>query len=1509
MYIFVYIISSRVIMPKFNATRIVNLTYNNKSENAVNKIVDETFEMEGEHTLALLRNGGGKTVQIQMMMSPFVSAKYRNLGSRTFEDYFTDEKNPTYIATEWLLENNEKVLIGLAVKKSSSISDDEGVKGLDIMSYVYEYSDVNDEFSIRNIPFAKQTENGYTVLSMSEAENLFKKLKTKNKFTFDYFNLNIDSNRTRYYKKLRSYSIEPTEWESLMRTINQDEGGLSKLFQNAKTESELIETWFLKNIHVKLNKENEVIKEMGKSLKQYINNKVSKQNLIDTLKGIEEYNGYSEQILKVNEKYKESLDKKDKKQKEIEDVMVYNYQESIKLNSELNDCQENKQELDRKLALSKYEEQSYKYHKAFSSMENAQDRKVEEENELTNLKSQVETLERDEKVLDLINLYNQKEDKLKDLETVKAKRDKELQSNEEIQKQLADVTLTLKELLTIEKTSIEGEIKSLLDKENELNTKKSNSDKELINLKTKQGILESDIKRYEEITLVKYNEILSKIKSKYESPMIIDSEYIDTLILSTSEKLKDKEEECLTKSNSIKDLNKEVELKKDKINSKNIEVVNLTNDISRLENDLSKANKLCDEIIEILEYLGIEDKHKIFDTTYMSFKANDIIKKTNDTIDYHINEKAKKLNQLDMLNKGVVVEIPTDVKEKLDELGIDYDLGLNYLHNLKISESQKEELLINNPYLPFALMLEEEDIKLLSNTDLDIASSYNVYIVNKDKLGEKLNITKSNSVYKIDNLTMLFNFNKTLLDESKRKDAIESLEMDIATSNRIILENREYLKMINKCSLKIESFNITEDYLNNLKDSLENLNTKLKTTKLSIEVLKREQDEIVSKIIPELAEDLNASKEDLSNINKDLDTINAFYKQHLDFESETDLIESKKREHKNNIQSIGDIEESLKLIESNKKVNDASLRKSKDDLKDTNDKLTEIEDLSLDLTSANKLDLAKSKLEAQFKALKLKSSSSLEELEDRIKSLTKEISIIEKEMNSLISLYNVQENEYKGKTYLSEAKAEIIELKATKKRAIEKQQEVVTKATVELESAKSNLEKRQKSCNKASDEAKKIYFITGALIDFNEGILELSEIKDTNFEETKSSITEELEVVSNEISKLDHMISEINSSEQMLGFLSDIRKEIEDISSREVVLDIGNIDELNIFTNKLISEYKSRESEIEKNKKAIDEVFTLLTTEFKYKDIPPFSKNIQSLFEVRYEPLTVIKSIESTLEFLDRLKKQNESDLKVVNEERENISKTLLKYVEQTYAHLNMIDKNSRVDIDGESKKMLEIKQPEWDTVLYNTKINEFVDNITTHSEKRISLGEPIDEYIATQVTTAKLYNFVVGIGNVRINLRKLESLNNRIVTSKVKWKEIVKNSGGEGFVSAFVILVSLLSYMRKDNDTLGNKKEEGKVIIMDNPFGKMSSEHLIKPVMIIAEKYNAQLICYTAQKGDNIYNRFPNIYHMETEYIAGAKMNVLKASRENVSSENQLNGSRFVIEEQQTLDGMFQID
>ena len=60
-------------MSKINRIRIMNLNYN---RNTV-RIDDETFDLGGESTLISLRNGGGKTVLVQMVMSLFMNKEWR----------------------------------------------------------------------------------------------------------------------------------------------------------------------------------------------------------------------------------------------------------------------------------------------------------------------------------------------------------------------------------------------------------------------------------------------------------------------------------------------------------------------------------------------------------------------------------------------------------------------------------------------------------------------------------------------------------------------------------------------------------------------------------------------------------------------------------------------------------------------------------------------------------------------------------------------------------------------------------------------------------------------------------------------------------------------------------------------------------------------------------------------------------------------------------------------------------------------------------------------------------------------------------------------------------------------------------------------------------------------------------------------------------------------------------------------------------------------------------------
>ena len=66
-------------MSKINAVRFINLNYNNN----VMKINDECMQFSGKSTLLSLRNGGGKTVLVQMMTAPFVHRGSKKANGQT----------------------------------------------------------------------------------------------------------------------------------------------------------------------------------------------------------------------------------------------------------------------------------------------------------------------------------------------------------------------------------------------------------------------------------------------------------------------------------------------------------------------------------------------------------------------------------------------------------------------------------------------------------------------------------------------------------------------------------------------------------------------------------------------------------------------------------------------------------------------------------------------------------------------------------------------------------------------------------------------------------------------------------------------------------------------------------------------------------------------------------------------------------------------------------------------------------------------------------------------------------------------------------------------------------------------------------------------------------------------------------------------------------------------------------------------------------------------------------
>ena len=250
---------------------------------------------------------------------------------------------------------------------------------------------------------------------------------------------------------------------------------------------------------------------------------------------------------------------------------------------------------------------------------------------------------------------------------------------------------------------------------------------------------------------------------------------------------------------------------------------------------------------------------------------------------------------------------------------------------------------------------------------------------------------------------------------------------------------------------------------------------------------------------------------------------------------------------------------------------------------------------------------------------------------------------------------------------------------------------------------------------------------------------------------------------------------------------------------------------------------------------------------------------LENMLKICDDADKVLQRLNVTIASYDSLMKQLEVDISMVESEKKNVTELLQDYIQNIHKNLARIGSNSTIKIREKSLKMLKITLPIWEDneKLYNLRLSDFVDEITEEGIRLFENNENAQEYIGRKVTSKNLYDTVVGIGNVQIQLYKIEEQRER----QISWNQVARNSGGEGFLSAFVILSSLLDYMRKDDSDIFMDMHEGKVLLMDNPFAQTNAEHLLKPLMNLAEKTNTQLICLTGLGGESIYNRFDNIY------------------------------------------------
>ena len=1446
-------------MSKINAVRFINLNYNN---NAM-KINDECMQFSGKSTLLSLRNGGGKTVLVQMMTAPFVHRGKQKTKDRPFESYFTTAK-PSFILVEWLLDGGAGyVLTGLMVRKNQEISE-EKTDALEMMAIISEYKEPCMQ-DIHHLPVVEQNEKTMKLKSYNSCRKLFEDYKKDKKISFFCYDMSSPAQSRQYFYKLMEYQINYKEWEAIIRKVNIKESGLSELFSDCRTEKELVEKWFLEAVESKLNKEENKVKNFQEILEKYAG---KYKNIKEQLKRRDAIQKFKEAAEEIQINAEDFLVKEGEKAEQEKVIAAFIARLNVlyeEAEIERERQEEGRKKLQEELEFLKYEQLSCEFHE-----KNREKRNHASNREMIDLEKE-SLLRKQEKIQKKVHVF------------LCAKQQEMVNEDKqewEIRKEKAAISRTKEENLEPERNRIGGQLSGYYEyrlsdnkekqeaiKKQKLQIRKDISQqKDILNEyreKTKKiteskGSFRSLVRGYDNIE-IKYNsnykENLSRnILGVYEAGMLdIKQEMYDKEQKKSIQENKEQKEKSENTTEEIHRTERAIEEKREKYFQKD-------SDIKQAEKEKKGYEQELEERKDILKYLELPEE-KLFAREEILHKAK--IKMQELSSRRRTLEKKEDALQKEykLLVSGRVMELPDNLKEEFEKLDVPVVYGMEWLKKNGFTEKKNKEIVSKNPFLPYALILTRQELKKLAERNGETYTSFPIPIIERENL-ESIKLDRTQSFVKMQDIHFYILFNENLLDEEKMEIMIEQKQKDIADIQKTIQicknEYEDYFHrfdVIKRQAVTKENWDKIQKKLQKLEKEKEDIFQNIQQARDTKQSLKKNF-EILQKTLRKLEKKIE-SQAARQRAFKELRTAYAEYEENnkklQEYEREEGRLENRQHLTEEKISQLEENYRELSGQENNLFMEEESIQNSCQKFaayKEINRNVKAGKLLGVDSTlrtdnnSGVKIIPSEEevlKLEARYEAVTADISQELKELElEEEKALTR-YHKSSGELRELCQKYNLKNSEWQNIIY-------------------DKREQLYQEA--ELEDYDKKIERK---ANLLNEEDKRIGILNSQL----EGILKqiVSECGKGNPLEEEKISQKDLESAKNQtkyqLSELERKIAFSEKAIQKYRENLTALSEYNNFSADEEIhfeQDFKKMSEkeLRDFKGMLIRDYNDIIRCVQKCRETLAQTLNKIARQEAFQDAS-YKTPLENMLKVCDDAAKVLRQLNITLESYDSLMKQLEVDISLVETEKKNVTELLEDYVQNIHKNLEKIGRNSTIKIREKSIKMLKVILPVWEDneKLYSLRLSDFVDEITEEGIRLFENNENAQEYIGRKVTSKNLYDTVVGTGNVQIQLYKIEEQREQ----QISWNQVAKNSGGEGFLSAFVILSSLLDYMRKDDSDIFMDKNEGKVLLMDNPFAQTNAEHLLKPLMNLADKTNTQLICLTGLGGESIYNRFDNIY------------------------------------------------
>ena len=1446
-------------MPRINRIRIVNFSYNNDTRH----IIDESFNFHGgENALLNLANGGGKSVLVQLMLQvlvPGVKIQGRNISS-----FFRKKKLPAYIMIEWKLDGRGGYLltgIGIAAAEAA---EQEGVRPrVRYFNFTSKYTGAN-AYDITSIPLMERNGDILDIKPFREARKIMADKGRKDPYLVGYY---PEDEGDGYVKRLAEFGIVQDEWRHIIAKINDSENGLEDLFQKYRNSSQLLDDWIIKTVEKVMFKSRTEQRQLEEMLHSLVQDVLENEHFIMEK---QLFTGFLGRLQEVSAELSTLLtDLEAQKKLEASLAALHNYL-GEEINTRQDQLQANQETIDaarieeKRIAL---EERSHDYFIREGEHQEAAARLMALEESCRETEEALSQAKKEEVIMRAAGLAMEIQQMSSELSGVQEKLAMAKEDYDQDDR-AARLAYGLKIRYEERLEALAAELASLHGKQNDRQKRLESEKQELKGIEAQKSCLDSDQGRLKE-RLRTFKDQEKQLQKRLGRQWIRNllgeldpatMEQIRNSLQEARDRVLKASEKALADKSSLIQHQQHIDQKWKEIQHCQAENDRILRDYDL---ELEEYRQKEQTVQEILGRYGF-DHSLCFDPERRSSlfaKQTKDMESQSEAAARNRHEIAEALLSI----KNGHLHTSQELAAALAELDIQYDTGESYLRNQP--SDIRSKMLMGNPILPYAFIMSRSDLnRILESGGLDLVQrriiplmayeDLNLLIENQNGLARPREEIAFACLYE----GRIFdgeNLHHLIVEmEEKEKEAAERCD-HYSEAHRLVVLDRA----------ACESFDYVVDYHYELEKNISAGEKRRGHLEQQVTGLEEEKEQIIKRL-HQLDQEAAVLAGQLPGTEEALQTFRIFLDKEADYQDNRMKLKQIEQEILTLEQKKGQLNQSLEKLQADISlgINHITTQESKKQQSEQQYLLYH------DAPPAEDVEGSIEELEQRLAAIKQEYSQEIGLLEHRQLELTAQLKKTKKQLDKM----GLSEEDY-ASTLFDEAAHESIQEQIIGLDSVLKIKEQEKLAASRTEASTAT------GVQVALAEVKRL----GA-----EAPLSPQEIKG-DFDGRRVKLRQHSEELDNTNRSLSRQLSIYSRTRE------DIAKAV-DLNRVEADHSFVPEADVRVQASRWEDEFRNLENQNRINADKIRYHYNNCKIDYREKNL-----NLDSIFK-GLDPLwdKAQTEYEDFYYLFERMSQHGEklSELIAIYESQlANLERNKKDMVQQSYLQgrrifeeIQLISENSKVRLPGRSRpvQMLKIDLQLDNHESAQQRVNEYIEECIAKVREKARQENREDEIrkaVARLMASRELLNIYHGTAHIPVSVFKIDM---NMQNSRLKsWEDAVReNSGGEKFVVFFSLLSALMSYTRARNmEALGaDPDNDTRVLIMDNPFGPISSEHLLQPMFEIAKRHRTQLICLSDLKQNSIMNCFNLIYMLKVRTGAIDGKEYLKFE-EHVRDENTL--------------------